>query len=199
MPLENLIQRADLNQRLTRALEIKGQKSPVLQLDNVVAGVVIVEDLTKQAEWLTPTERKWASSVTLPAVAGVTNILAITNPLGSGVIGIIERIHALTVGSAQSFLYGLIDPLAVPANPASMFFRDRRNSGAVTVRAFSGTDAVSRVVNQYLGFQVSNAVATPWYETEGIVLQPGDTFGIQSTTVNVQTTMTIWGEEIPVA
>jgi hypothetical protein len=194
MPLENLIQRADLNQRLTRALEIKGQKSPVLQLDNSVMAVVIAEDLTQQAEWLTPTTRKLATSVGIPAVAAQSGILAVTNPAGSGVIAIVERV---TMTGGGLCYFGLVDPVAVPAAPAGLYFRDRRNVGAPECRAFSGTDAIIRIVNQYLEIQTGVAVSTPWYEVEGIVIQPGDTFGIQAVNVNQLVQPTIWLEEIP--
>lgn len=192
--MDNLIQRPDLNQRLTKALEIKGQKSPILQLDNSVVAVVIAEDLTKQAEWLTPTDYQLASSVAITAVAGQSGILAITNPVGSGVVAVVQRVTA-TGGS--KFRFGLVDPVAVPAAPAAIAFRDRRNVGAPICRAFSGTDAVIRIVNDYLAFQAGTAVATPWYETDGIVIQPGDTFGVQAETQNILVQPTIWLEEIP--
>lgn len=198
MPLANLIQRGDLNQRLTKALEIKGQKSPVLTLDNNVVAVVIAEDLTKQSAWLSPTEKKICATFTIAAVAAQFGILAVTNPVGSGVIAIVERVVSVS-GVISQFKFGLVDPLAVPAGLANMFFRDRRNSGAATCRAFQGTDAVLRVVNEYLNFQVSTSVPCPWFETEGIVIQPGETFGIQSTVASNQITPTIWLEEIPIA
>jgi len=198
MPLDNLIQRADLNQRLTRALEIKGQKSPVLQLDNNVVAVVIAEDLTRQNQWLTPTETKLAATSTIAAVAGQTGILAVTNPTGSGVIGVVERVTC-SVGTSGIFKFGLVDPVAVPAGLGNIFFRDRRNTGAPTCRAFQGTDAILRIVNEYLTFNVSNTIATPWYETEGIVIQPGETFGLQFLTVNIVVTPHIWLQEIPIA
>lgn len=196
MPLDNLIQRADLNQKLTRALEIKGQKSPVLQLDNTVQAVVIADDLTKQAEWTNPTSRKLAASVGIVAVVGQTGILAITNPAGSGVIAVVERITA--TGGGGVFTFGLVDPLAVPAGAATLSFRDRRNVGVPECRAFSGTDAVLRIVVPYLAFQGATATPVLWYEVEGIVIQPGETFGVQATTANVLVQPTIWLEEIPI-
>ena len=198
MPLENLIQRADLNQRLTRSLEIKGQKSPILQLDNIVSAVVIADDLTQQRNFLEPTTRKLAAVANVAAVAAETAQLAIVNPVGSGVIGIVERVTAVTL-TTQNFRFGLFDPAALPAVVNNLFFRDRRNVGVPVLRAFQDTDTIIRIVNEYLAFQTSNSVSTPWYETEGIVIQPGDAFGIQATTANVQALLTIWVEEIPVA
>lgn len=198
MPLDNLIQRADLNQRLTRALEIKGQKSPVLQLDNTVQGVVLVEDLTKQAEWTSPTERRLASCHTIPAVAGETGILAIQNPIGSGVIGVLDWWTATTTPTTQQMLFGLVDPLNIPAGPANLFFRDRRIPGAPALRAWQGTDAVLRIVNPYARAAISSAVATPPIPADGIVIQPGEAFGVQSLLVNIEINVTIWCQEIPV-
>jgi hypothetical protein len=198
MPVENLIQRADLNQRLTRALEIKGQKSPILQLDSIVTPVVLVEDLTTQAEWTTPTERNLASSHAITAVVGETPILAILNPVGSGVVGVVQRICTWPGGLNIPSKFGLVDPLALPVNPANLFFRDRRNVGAPAHRAFWGTDPVLRIVNEYLTIQSSSATSTPWFETPGIVIQQGDAFGLQATTLGSACTFTIWLEEIPV-
>jgi hypothetical protein len=198
MHVDNLIQRADLNQRITRALQIKGQKSPVLTLDNTVSAVVIAEDLTKQKEWLAPTERKLAAHALIAAVAAEFGIMAVSNPVGSGVIGLVERVTSYAPTSAQ-FLFGLVDPLAVPVAPSDLFFRDRRNVGAPTLRNFDGTDGAIRVVNDYLTWQTSNSISTPWYETEGIVIQPGETFGIQCRTANLAVTLTMWLQEIPIA
>lgn len=198
MPLDNLIQRADLNQRLTRALEIKGQKSPVLQLDNTVQGVVLVEDLTKQAEWSSPTERRLAASHNIAGVVGQTGILAIENPIGSGVIGVIEWWTGTTVTTNQQFVFGLVDPLNIPANPANLFFRDRRVLGAPSLRAWQGTDAVLRIVNQYARAAVSATVNTPPIPAEAIVIQPGEAFGVQSLTTATEISVTIWLQEIPI-
>lgn len=197
MPTDNLIQRADLNQRLTKALEIKGQKSPILTLDSSVVAVVIADDLTQQSEWLTPTSRKLASTLTIAAVAGQTGVLAITNPAGSGVIAVIERVTCQVSVAAQRVTFGLVTG-TVPVAPANLFFRDRRNVGAPECRAFSGTDAVSVIGNPYLNIQASNSISIPWFETEGIVIQPGDSWGIQSSLANADFSPTIWLEEIPI-
>lgn len=195
---ENRIQRADLNARLTRALEIKGQKSPIIGLEPMVVPVVVVEDLTKQAEWVTPTERKLASAVNIAQVVGQNGILAISNPIGSGVIGLIECVMGFAVGGNTQIHFGLVNPLNVPVNPANLFFRDRRVTGAPALRAFSGTDAVLQIVNPYLIHQASNSISSPWFETEGLVIQPGDTFGLQAFTANQTVNLNIWCQEIPV-
>lgn len=193
-----LIQRADLNQRLTKALEIKGHKSPIRTLDSVVVPMVVVEDLTKQAEWVTPTERRLAATADIAGVAGQNGILAVQNPLASGVIGVLTAVTVAPVGTAQPFAFGLVNPLAIPATPANLFFHDRRIPGAPTLRAFSGTSATLDIVNPYLFLQGSNAIATPFFSLDGIVIQPGDTFGVQCISAgNVQVRTTIWVQEIP--
>lgn len=192
-----LIQRADLNQRLTKALEIKGHKSPIRTLGSVVGPVVVVEDLTKQAEWVTPTERRLASSVDILPVVGQNGILAIQNPVASGVIAIVTAVTAFGQTSAQLWTFGLVNPANIPATPANLFFLDRRIPGAPTVRAFSGTSATLDIVNPYLMVQASNAIATPFYSVEGIVIQPGDAFGIQCNAANIEFRPTIWLQEIP--
>lgn len=198
MPTDNLIQRADINQRLTKALDIKGQRSPVLQLDNIVSAVVIAEDLTRQQNFTEPTDRKLAAHGDQAAVAGETVQLAVSNPAGSGVIGIIEAVTA-TTGTSEQFTFGLFDTAALPPTPADLFFRDRRNSGAPTLRAFRDTDAVLRVVNRYLTWQSSNAISTPWYYTDGCVILPGEAWGIQGLLGGAAGVMTIWVTEVPIA
>jgi hypothetical protein len=46
MPLENQIRREDIGYKLSKALEIRGQGTPTLTLDQVVVPVVLVEDLS---------------------------------------------------------------------------------------------------------------------------------------------------------
>lgn len=193
---ENRIQRADLNARLTRALEIKGQKSPIIGLEPMVVPVVVVEDLTKQAEWVTPTERKLAATVLQAAVVGENGYLVVQNPVGSGVVGLVERVTGFGLSASVFFHFGLVNVL--PATPAALYFRDRRVTGAPALRAFSGSNAALQIVNAYLYWQGSNAISAPWYETEGIVIQPGETFGVQCNTPNSACNLTIWAQEIPI-
>lgn len=193
-----LIQRADLNQRLTRALEIKGHKSPIRTLDSVVAPVVMVEDLTRQAEWTTPTERRLASTADIAAVVGEAGLLVVQNPISSGVVAVMTKISAHGLNGADPFVFGLCDPAHIPANPANLFFCDRRVVGAPTLRAWSGTDAVLRIVNPYLYFYGSNAITCPFFEVDEIVVQPGEAFGISSLTQNHGVRLNIWLQEIPV-
>lgn len=197
MPLDNLIQRADLNQRLTRALEIKGQKSPVLQLDNTVQGVVLVEDLTRQAEWTSPTERRLASCHQIAGVVGQFALLVIQNPIGSGVVAVLEQVTAAFSVNGQ-LTFGLCNPLAIPAGPANLFFRDRRIAGAPSVRAWQGTDALNQIVNPYGIFKCSSTQSNPWWEVPDVVIQPGEAFGIQSNLSGGSMDGTIWLQEIPV-
>lgn len=197
MPLDNLIQRADLNQRLTRALEIKGQKSPVLQLDNTVQGVVLVEDLTRAAEWTSPTERRLMACHTIAGVAGQNAILAIQNPIGSGVVGVFDFIN-VRVDVGTSWTFGLVNPAGIPAGPANLFFRDRRVTGAPAIRAWQGTDAVLQIVNPYLEARSSATFPTTHYDLPDLVLQPGDSMGVQVVSVGAGMSPTIWLQEIPI-
>lgn len=199
MGLDNLIQRGDLGQRLVKSLEIKGQKSPVLTLDNAVVPVVLCDDLTQQAQWQDPTRRLWNVSLQQVASVGNFNLLVVSNPVGSGVIGVIHRISAMAVGTNQVAVFGLIDPLGVPAAPAAINFMDRRIPGAPVLRAFSGVDAANRVVNQYHQFAMSTSVPCPMQHMDGLVIQPGDTFGFTSSTANLASSFTMFGEEIPIA
>lgn len=198
MPLENLIQRGDIGQRLCRNLEIRGQKSPVLQLDNTVVPIVVIDDYSAANIAENPIERALVATVNQGAVAGELAILAVTNPLGSGVIGIVEGFIATGVTATSVVIFGLVNPAGVPATPANLFWRDRRIGATVApaMRAFSGTNAALQIVNEYLGGVCATATAMPFLLTPGVIIQPGETFGVQLTVANDPARLFIWCKEI---
>jgi hypothetical protein len=199
MPIDNLIQRADLNQRLTRALEIKGQKSPVLQLDNSIVGVVMVEDLTKQAEYTQPEGRKVGFSAHQIGVAGQFSIGTIYNPPSSGVVLVMEYAFA-RASSTTEVLAGFADPLALPPTVQVPIYWDNRNSGVSPVQCRTGTDAAIRIVTRAYSYNTgTTTVGIPEFPPmRNIVINQGQAFGVQLATVAFDAGITIWWEEFAV-
>jgi hypothetical protein len=99
MPQENLIQRGDLLQRLTRGLEIKGVKSPALLLETTVVPVVLLEDLAKGG-FEDPRAPGWFFSERPAAVAGQLSGFAVNN--NSQGIVVVDRV-ALLAGASLDF------------------------------------------------------------------------------------------------
>jgi len=199
MPIDNLIQRADLNQRLTRALEIKGQKSPVLQLDNSIVGVVMVEDLTKQAEYTQPEGRKTGYCDHVPLVAGQFPLGVIYNPPGSGIVCVME--YAFGRASATTeVVVGFADPLALPAAVVVPIYWDNRNSGVSPVQCRTGNDAAVRIVTDAFRYNTgTTTMGIPQLPPmRNIVVNPGQAFGVQVLTAALELGVTLWWEEFSI-
>jgi hypothetical protein len=199
MPLDNLIQRADLNQKLTRALEIKGQKSPVLQLDNSVVAVVIAEDLTQQKNFNQPDGRKAAFSDDIPLVAGQNPLGVIMNPVGSGIV-VVVRFAFMRSSATTELIIGFADPLALPGTVVTPTYLDNRNGGVSPVLCRTGTDAVLRIVTPLARFNTGATTVgvpemPPWSD---VVVNPGQAFGVQQVVAGADGSATIWWEEFPV-
>jgi len=198
MPMDNLIQRADLNQRLTRALEIKGQKSPVLQLDNSIVGVVLVEDLTQQSEYKQPEGRKAGFCDLIPLVAGQNPLGVFFNPVGSGIVCVLEY-AMMRAGSNTEIVGGFADPLALPATVVAPTYWDNRNSGVSPVQCRTGTDAVLRIVTEAFRYNTGTTtlgwVAPPF---RNVVVNPGQAFGVQTVAAGGEGSATLWWEEFAI-
>jgi len=199
MPNTNLIQRGDLNQRLTKALEIKGQKSPVLTLDNQVVAVVIAEDLTKQNVFNEPSGRRCGFSRNIPLVAGQNPIGVIMNPVGSGIV-VVPHMVFLNSSATGEVVAGFADPLALPPTVSAPVFLDNRNLGVSAVLCRSGTDAVLRIVTELWRYNTgTTTVGLPdWPPLEDIVINPGQAFGIQHVVIGASGSVSIWWEEFAI-
>jgi len=176
---ENRIQRGDLGQRLTRALEIKGQKSPVLALDNMVAPVVLVEDLTKKKNWLDPTDRV-AGSVGVTAAAAFGGA-CLSNPIGSNVVAVINSFSFYDQGlGGPELILGFWDPANLPVGVNTTRWIDSRTGGSPAC-LLRDEDAVAsriaipvrRVIPQSQSMFEQGSDWSP-------VVLPGEAFGGQS-------------------
>lgn len=189
-PVENQIQRGDLLQRLTRGLEIRGVRSPVFALDSNVSAVVLLEDLTRQSEFLAPKDRSAGVGTAVAAVAAEFGGAALLNPVDSGVIVIVDRC-ILSIAAAQAFNltqvpFGTITgTYAQPATPEQ--WMDQRNAGRPTAQLWTGADvapisvAAGAIESQRIGS------AGPWmfWDGPGIVLVPGRGLVAECLTLNV--------------
>jgi hypothetical protein len=196
MPIDNLIQRADLNVRLTRALEIKGQKSPVLQLDNSIVGVVMVEDLTRQAEYVQPEGKKAGFCDHVPLVAGQSPLGVIYNPPGSGIVCVMEYAFCRPNGNTE-IVCGFADPLAIPAGVVVPIYWDNRNTGVSPVLCRTGNDAAIRIVTEAFRYNAgTTTVGLPQLPPmRNIVVNQGQAFGIQVVTLGGEGGISLWWEE----
>jgi len=198
MPIQNLIQRGDLNQRLTKALEIKGQKSPILTLDNQVVAVVIAEDLTKQTVFREPSGKRAGFSRVVPFVALQTVIGVIFNPVGSGLV-IVPHLAFLTASSTTEVVGGFADPLALPPTASAPVYLDNRNLGVSPVLCRSGTDGALRIVTELWRYNTGASTGAITYPPlADVAIQPGQAFGCQHVAGGLGGSISIWWEEFAV-
>jgi len=103
MPLENQIRREDIGYRLAKAVELKGQGTPTLQLDTNVVPVILVQDITRGDNLDYQTNRwcrGWGSS---PAAAQFGK-LSFNNHADSGILAKIYSIDIFHAGIVVSDL-----------------------------------------------------------------------------------------------
>lgn len=197
---ENLIQRADLLQRLLRGLDIKGQRGAALTLDPTVAPVVVLEDLTAQSVGRDPLNRRAFGSVTAGPVAGQQSIATLLNPAGSGVLVIVKGFHCAP-STTMTTVFGLADPLALPPTLATPWWMDPRNPGVPGVRFTSGTDAVLRIVTELVRINAGTTAGlgpAVWPPDFALVIREGQAFGAQVTLANTAATFTFLWDEVQV-
>jgi hypothetical protein len=197
--MENFIQRGDLAQRLTKALEIKGQKSPVLTLDNAVVAVVVAEDLTKQTSYTQPNGRKAGFCDHIPLVAGQNAIGVVFNPVASGIV-LVMRWAFMRASSTTECVVGFADPLALPAGAVTPIYWDNRNVGVSPALCRTGTDAVLRIVTECLRYNTgTTTVGIPSSPPLGdIVVNPGQAFGVQQVSAAFDGGVSLWWEEFAI-
>lgn len=181
MPQENRIQRGDIGQRLTRSLEIKGQGSPALTLDNIVAPVVVVEDITRPRNWQDPTERVAASS---GVATGANRAGAcLSNPVGSNVVAVLRQLTFSDANSIVSeFNIGFWDPANLPVGVNTNRWLDSRNGppGTAACVVRDGDDAAPRIATILMRLQGTLPnISPPGLGSWEPIILPGEAFGVQ--------------------
>jgi hypothetical protein len=182
----NRIQRGDLQQRIASVLRIYGEPSPAPTLAPEMQAVVVVEDLESQSLALNPINKRYSTSLDQAAGgAGTFNYWTLFNPLDSGVIA---RVDSLRVGSllAQTVRIGRPDPLNLPGGTLAENPHDSRGPGAAT-RSTASTPG-SNFILEELSIEMIPANTTkdcfPTWDRHGIILVPGQGFGLFGVTAN---------------
>lgn len=180
--LYNLIQRGELQQRLTRGLQIN-EKAPAQTLASDIQAVVLLEDLTKQTPFVQPLERRFFGGNQVPAVAAEFPAVVLQNPLGSGVVAVVQKLrwrgtsNPAGVGRLPNALVaGLaLSPLPVPA--------DSRIGPTSACQVLDGTNAALLAPTYMFTMAVSNTVSAP-ADLPNIVVLPGESLVLEGLTVN---------------
>lgn len=182
MPLEfNLVQRPDLQQRLSRGLNIIGEKSPARTLDPTIQATVILEDLTKQGSpFESPVDRRaWGSSGPIAGVAGELGKAAVVNPASSGIIIAIDWYGGYAAATAGIILGRLDISGLLPL--ANGDFSDTRHGPNSVIQIYTGTDPGSTLTAEFGRMKFnSTGAGTSFYPLPPIIVQPGENFGIES-------------------
>lgn len=194
------IQRAELNLRLSRGLELKQSGGEGLLLGDQVVPIVTLEDLTKQNLAVEPSERRaYMCTGPIAAVVGQNGFATVQNPAGSGALIVIRGFNC-SAGITMQTVFGIADPLALPPNPVVPWWNDPRTGGIPFALCRQGTDAVLHIVTELTRVsEGGTTVASPllWPDDFGLVLVEGQAFGAQSVVANQPVTFSFIWDEIP--
>lgn len=188
MPREyNAIQRGELQQRLTRGLLIN-EKSPAPTLDPTVQACVILEDLTKQNPSQAPAERRCGGGEVVGLVAAQVGEVAIVNPIGSGIVIVLESFTARTNGTGPH-RYGFCTAGIAGLVPVQRgcFYDPRYGipngaAGRPIGALFAGTvgaDHITEIIGRIGQGSTTNPGVTPLF---GVVLIPNSIFAVAAET-----------------
>lgn len=194
----NLIQRGDLQERLAKVLRIYGETSPAPTLAPEVQAVVILEELTSQSLAINPISKRYTGSVDLAAGgAGFLANAKLDNPAASGVI---IRVDSVRVGSilAQTVQIGRTDQAIAVVGALPEISHDTRGPGAAGTYTAQAINAVNCV---QFAFSIEQIAANtsrdcyPTFDRNGVILVPGEGFGINGLTANQQLRVSVtWTE-----
>lgn len=186
MPREyNLIQRPDLQQRLSRGLDIVGESSPARTLDPTVQAVVLLEDLTKQGSpFVQPVDRRGLACFPLAADAANRSLVLIRNPTDSGLVVVVDGLMISTSQGSSDIGIGRYSPaLAVIASNGA--YADTRNGVQSPVQVMTANPAATQVLVEMARVRVGTSGAgQSQFHIPSVVCLPGETFGIESTVIN---------------
>jgi len=196
----NVIQRGELNLRLARGLEVRQRSGAGLLLADQVVPVVTLEDLTQQSLSVEPGERRaYMCTGVIAAVVGQSAYGAVFNPVGSNSLLVIRGFN-IQFATTSGVVWGLADPLNLPANTVTPWWNDFRQTGIPLAVCRSGTDAALRIVTEHTRTGIgATTVSNPtWMPHDWcIVLQEGQAFGGETVVQNQPGTFSFIWDEIP--
>lgn len=181
----NLIQRADLQQRLARGLDIVGESSPARTLDPTVQAVVMLEDLTKQGSpSLQPVDRRALGCFPQAAVAGELSAVVLVNPASSGLVVVVDGIMLSTSVASTDIGIGRYATAGYALQTTGRY-ADTRNGGDSPIQIWGGSDAVSSVQQEFARVRVgSSGAGQSQFHVPHVVLLPGESFGCEHQAAN---------------
>jgi hypothetical protein len=196
----NVIQRGELNLRLSRGLELRQKSGSGLLLADAVSPVVVLEDLTQQSLAVEPGERRaYMATGLIAAVVGEAGYAAVFNPVGSGAL-LVMRGFNIAASATMQIVWGIVNPLNLPANIVTPWWSDPRQVGIPLAVCRQGTNAALQIVTEFTrtgigSTTVSNPTVMPhdW----SLVLQEGQAFGGETTLVNQAIAFSFIWDEIP--
>lgn len=191
-------QRPDIVNRLRKKFALKGPGEIATISPEIVPVVIVEETLSDIAD-----ERLYYGGISVPAVAAEFGAFTLTNPLGSGVVALPSVTHfflptqSATVKAGIASAYSLPSSTAAPAADAR-FALTQRAASKITWDNVAGAPPT---IGSAPYFQVrTNTSGNYEFDLEGIVLPPGTSFALVSTTAQTELVFVIrWRERAHVA
>lgn len=191
MSHRGVIQRGELNVRLARGLELRQTGGEGLLLADQVVPIVQLEDLTQQSVFQGPLDRRAHGGNVQAAVVGGYPQVSVLNPLGSGIVAVVDQI-TFRQASTAAVAWGWVQPLGAVAGDVSRFDDPRNWGSGSSARPacliYSGTDpALNAGINCMTGRVAQGTSTSPGHVDVGpIVLLPGFAFGVAGEAVNFE-------------
>lgn len=196
MPLENQIRREDIGYRLAKALEIKGQGSPTLALDNIVVPVVVCEDLSHGDDLDYATNRWCRGRGSTPAGAQFGK-LSFNNHVDSGILVRVYRVHLFADPASAGANVGIMIETSSTGGTQINFtkgFTDARlsfgNTGLFTPARLPSVDIrfdnSGGIGAHFWRGHITASTEPTLIEFGGLVLRPGTRLHFEAVDVNVE-------------
>lgn len=190
---EHIIQVSRLTRKLRAIWGLRGEDYPTDAKD--LPGYLALE--MDRPEWLVPgAEIPIGTSVTFGAVAAQRATLSVFNPVGSGIIAVIEYAQLIALSPALLWVEWVTADNAIAVG--SLFTRDNR-VGDPTLGNAVASGLIARA-NDFAGGALGSIFLTSAANvplTVPVVLAPGAGLVLQSDTQNIAATITLAGRVRP--
>jgi len=185
------IQRPDLSREIAKRFGLVGFGGP----ESISPEIVPVYQVERPEP--TQVDKMCAGAFTEAAVAGDFGIHDLSNPAGSGVVALIDRLEASTA-TAGTFTVQLGTTRL--GNIRTKFFRDTRRSGTpACVYATSGAIAVPTADEIHTSAKAASTTLQLSSDFPIAILAPGRSIIVAFETANVAVHGAIWWRERPVS
>lgn len=206
MPLENEIRREDIGYRLSKSLEIKGQGTPTLALDNIVVPVVLCEDLTR-GNPLDYQVTRWCRGRGSTPAAAQFGKLSFNNHIDSGLLMKVYGVDLFSDPAGAGCIVGITIETSstggTQINFTKLFTDARLSHGA------SGLFIPARLPTMDIRFDNSGGIGSHFWRGHisasnepvhidfgGLVLRPGTRLHFEAIDVNIEYNASVeWTEQ----